>query len=101
MPPGVAITINGRSLTAVGPDNAILAHIQSVIEHACQIRFDTLSISHSRFGEHSAALATAGIGGTAAFGFGLDKDPQIAGIKALLAIANRLFPQTGIATKAA
>jgi 2-isopropylmalate synthase len=101
IPPGVAIKIKGRSLTAVGPENAILAHIQSEIEDACQIRVDTLAMSRSRIGEHSVALVTAGIGGTAAFGFGLDKDPQIAGIKALLAIANRLSPQLGAATKAA
>jgi 2-isopropylmalate synthase len=101
MPPGVAITINGRSLTAVGPDNAILAHIQSVIEHACQVRVDAVSMSRSRSGDQSVALVMSEVDQAAAYGFGLDRDPQIAGIKALLAIANRLLAQTGAITKAA
>jgi hypothetical protein len=101
IPAGVAITIKGRSLTALGPDDAILAHILSAIEDWCQIRVDTLSMFRSRLGDMSVALATAEMSQTAAYGFGLDQDPQIAGIKALLAIANKVLPQISTAAKAA
>ncbi len=100
-PSGVAIKIKGRSLTALGPDDAILAHILSAIEDWCQIRVDTLSMSRSKLDDQSVALVTAELRHTAAYGLGLDADPQLAGIKALLAIANRLTPQISATARAA